>query len=525
MEPSRANIISQKGNSLSTATDYRTMPDLGHQAPDLQPYLRPGEKVISINHSPTPVFEKLPDYRQELARLCRVDKPENIGKNGPPMAARAAKESAGQGLFECRFGRDGLIAAMDFLPEFPLLARTTLLDYATLIGMAENTAREEELGRMFHEARDENDPLAEQLAKERGWGWPFYATIDATPLFVIALCRYATETKEGASFLEQTYVGRDKKTYRMWQALEFSMRWIVSRVNRNQEGFLEYKPAFEGSHENQIMEDSYDSHFHEDGSLADLSQGNCATEVQGHTYDALVMAAELLETRQDFAPETAYWRKLAAQLRGSIFKHLWVANENGGYFAVGADRDQQGYVRPLKVLKAIPFFLLNSRLFDNKQDETNRRMVDECVTTLFTPALLCAGGIRSLALGQPRFMPGAYHNGSSWLMQTFQIAQGLRRQGYATLAENLDRRVVRAVEETNLYPEYVRGGLQPEIRLNERVVYTHDPLDNRENGREQPPQQIQLWSLTAYGAIRYRQSMEASQTAMQPIEERVLDNV
>jgi glycogen debranching enzyme len=509
----------------SYTEDYESMPDLSDQVPDLKPYLRSGEKVINIEEAKTLSFATLPDYRDELCKLCGVDKPEDIGKNGPAMAARAAQQGTGQGLFECRFGRDGLIAANDFLPEFPILTRTTLLDYASLIGMVEDLKREEEFGRMFHEARNSDDPIAKRISERKGWGWPFYATVDATPLFVKTLYNYVTKSTEGKAFLKQTYRGRDDETHTMWDALRYSMMWIVARINRNPERFLEYKPAFPESHVNQVMEDSWDSHFHADGTLANFIQGNCSTEVQGLVYDALLMAAELMEHHLDLQPEVAYYRKLATEIRMSVMDHLVVEDEKGMYLAVGTDRDEHGRIRIMKVRKATPFFVLNSRIFADKSNENSRLILEACARTIFSPALSCAAGVRSLAVGEARFMPGAYHNGNSWLMQTFQIAEGLREQGYHALAEELDKRIVSAVEQSKLYPEYVNGGTQKEIRLNERIVDTYDSIDKRRNRREQPPQQIQLWTLTAYGAIQYRRQHGQKKIPLTPFEEEILSNL
>jgi hypothetical protein len=123
-------------------------------------------------------------------------------------------------------------------------------------------------------------------------------------------------------------------------------------------------------------------------------------------------------------------------------------------------------------------------------------------------------------------MPGSYVCDSSWPVQTFQIAEGLRNHGLHALARELDRRVVRVVEESRIYPEYVRGDEGEKIRLNERIVDTYDAADRAVNRREQPPQQIQLWTLTAYGAIQYRRRTTPDQSITPtPFEEEILANV
>lgn len=503
--------------------NYAVISDRSDEVPELKPYLRPGEKVTNIERCPAPNINHLPDYREELCRLCSVDRTEDIGRNGPAVAALAIQESKYQGLFAHRFGRDGLVAANDLMPEFPLLTRTTLLDFASLIGSSKNQGREEEFGRMFHEARQPDDPIARKVTLERGWGWPFYAAVDATPLFVKTLYNYVANSPEGVAFLDESYTGRDEQRHCMWDALRYSMMWIVKRINHNPERFLEYKPAFESSLHNQVMEDSWDSHFHSDGSLADFTRGVCSTEVQGLAYDALLMAAELLEKQPVFRQEAAEYCKFAPMIRLSVLKHLVVKDERGLYLAVGADRDERGQVRVMKVRKAMPNGILSSRMFADKNNHENRLIPEACAKTIFEPSLLCAAGVRSLASDERRFMPGAYHNGSSWPMQTFTLAEGLRLQGFYTLADNLDRRIVNVMESTKQYPEYAIGGTLPNIQLNERVVDTYDSLDQRENRREQPPQQVQLWSLSAYAAIMFRKHHGFPRP--QAIEEKILEDL
>jgi glycogen debranching enzyme len=185
--------------------------------------------------------------------------------------------------------------------------------------------------------------------------------------------------------------------------------------------------------------------------------------------------------------------------------NLWIKDEREGYFAAGCDRDEFGRIRAMKIRKAIPFFLLNSELFSQKNDRM-KKIIEQCAQAIFSPDFLALGGVRSLAASEPRFMPGAYHNGNSWPMQTFQISKGLRKQGFEDLAQDLENRIVKAVEYLKIYPEFVNGGFDSEIKISNRMVDTYDPNDKRKNRREQPPQQIQLWTLSAYGAIKYQRS-------------------
>jgi glycogen debranching enzyme len=515
--PFRMSLPKFRKASLSV----RGFKNMERFAPEAAPYLRAGEKVISVVNCNVEEPGTLENYESELARLCGVETAEDIGTAGPAKTAMPVKgreNDVSQGLYECRFGRDGLFAAGDLMGSFPALTRTTLMDYASFIGMIDDVKREELFGKMFHEARDlATDPLARKISKEQGWDWPYYGSADATPLFVNVLLNYCL--KIGSDILDENYTGRDGNVYKIRDALGFSLKFIISRLNANKEYFLEYRSGFKGSIDNQAMEDSYDSHFYEDGRLPNFGRGVASAEIQGQAYDSLVLAAYCYDKFElGRKSESNYFRHLAGELKKSMIKHLWVEDDKGGYFAVGTGRDEYGRVKTMRARKAIPFFILNTMLL-SKQDPAESEMIKRSADTLFSPELLAAGGIRGLAYDEPRFMPGAYHNGSVWLFQTFQIAEGLRRHGYGDLAKDLDDRVVRAVESVKYYPEYVRGDKEDVIRVNKKIIDTFDKEDGMANRREQPPQQVQLWTLTAYAAIMHRRKAKVKPLMSEVLEE------
>ena len=114
-------------------------------------------------------------------------------------------------------------------------------------------------------------------------------------------------------------------------------------------------------------------------------------------------------------------------------------------------------------------------------------------------ALLAASGVRTLANDEVRFREGAYHNGSVWIWDTHHIAKGARRHaadpGFSEFAYLLDTRVLAALDHIGGFPEYTRGGNT--FAINSFVI---DVLDNRYNfvnRVEQPPQEIQAWTVSA----------------------------
>ncbi|MBX4198295.1 hypothetical protein KW782_03105 [Candidatus Parcubacteria bacterium] len=476
--------------------------DLRDLVPEHIPYLLPDERVISVKEEKITFPKKAVSYREALCLLCNVKNIKDLGKKGPPMASiapRAYFKVASLRLYEAVFGRDSLYMSDHLLDEFPEVARTTLLHLARYQGVKKNKFSEEELGRIPHEIRDpKTDTIAQLITKEKGWEWPYYGSIDSTLLFIRVLYRYVIETKAGIDFLQEKYIDKNGQEKIMYDALTRAVKWILTRMDTNKEGFIETKKAFKGSLAIQSQQDADTTHplFHKDGTLGNPKQGIVVTEVQGQAYDALMYAAELLDSED--------LRKKALKLKKQIMK-LWVQEKGRSYFAPGADRDDKGRLRVLKIKKAIPGFLLNTELFstNNAQEKQKiRKMLKDWVKVLMSKELLAAGGLRGLASDEKLFTPYEYHNGATWPLITTEVARGLRKQGFKKEAEDLENRVLKVIKETGLYPEYVRGDTNKNISLNNKVIYTKSKKFGIKR-REQPPQLYQGWTVSAVANILY----------------------
>lgn len=477
--------------------------------------LLPGEKLLL----PITTYHRrhsslAPSSLEQLLRLTRASKPEEIGKFGPSIAAlaldaatlddtsRSGETPSHLRLYEVNFGRDSLRVAIDLISSYPELARATVLHLAELQGLEDNLEREEELGRILHEARDSDDPIARDLTDRLGWGWPYYGSVDATPEFIRTLTAYCQRSEENRAFLSQKYTDRHGNERDIAHALEMALAWITRRLNSNPEGLLEYKAMIPLGIENQVWKDSWDAYHHSDGTLANHEKGIASIEVQVTTYDALIDAAELFEDileNQDYAFEL---RAQADRLKQTILTTFWT-EEKGGYFVLGTDRDDQNQLRQLKIRTSNMGHTLNSRLLKGNDKEIVR-MREAVVHHILSPELLNASGIRTLASDEMRFRPGAYHNGSVWLWDTHHIAKGLRRLGYTDEADDLDQRLLSIANTTRMFPEYVRGDSSDTPSINERTVVVWDEIHQRENKVEQPPQEIQAWSVAAILATKHR---------------------
>ena len=470
--------------------------------------LLPGEKLLNVIHHEPRSFGRVPSSLEQILRLTGAQLEEEIGRQHPSLASLAFdvdddKETpAHLHLYEVVFGRDSLRVAIDLVSSYPELARITTLMLATLQGTEFNTSREEEPGRIVHEARDQDDPLAIELSTELGWGWPYYGSVDATPEFIRTLAAYCNVSKENIGFLFDAYVAKNGEERTMADALDAAVDWITTRLHSNSEGILEYKSVLPRGIENQVWKDSPDAYHHSDGTIANHSSGIASIEVQTTAYDALLDAALLYEDHLG-KPEFAYsLREQAEELRNTILNEFWT-DEKGGYFVLGTDRDELGNLRQLKIRTSNMGHTLNSRLLEGDDPYiTDRRQ--SIVRQILSPELLCASGVRTLASDEVRFRAGAYHNGSVWLWDTHHIAKGLRRHGFYEDADDLDRRILEVIDETRIFPEYVRGDFEERASINTRTINVWDEAHQRINKIEQPPQEVQAWTVAAILAVKKR---------------------
>lgn len=497
--------------------------------PDLSPYIFPNEHIIKIEHFANPPADRPPSGLRELYRLARAKVENELYQFNPPLAslALASEQSDSPDLhrYEALFGRDSLRVATDLISLFPQLAHATLIKLAENQGQEIYAAREEEPGRIPHEIRLPDDPFAQKLTAEYGWQWPYYGAVDVTPQFIRTFFAYANRTKYDPVFLQKRIIGRNGSTYTMTDAFDRATDWIIERTSSNPEGLLEFKAAIPGGLKNQVWKDSWDAYFHKEGQLANHNKGIASVEVQRLAYDALLDAAQFYDKHLDLPKKAAIAREHASHLRQSIFSHFWT-DQHGGYFVLGTDRDELDNLRQLQIRTSNMGHLLFSRLLaDNDPNTIAQR--ESVVRQLFSPEMLTPSGIRTLASDEVRFRPGAYQNGSVWLWDTYYITKGLRKQKYFHLADVLSERLFNVISTTHAFPEFVRGDNSPIPTLNNRIVDVWDETYQQVNRIEQPPQQVQAWSVAAILALKHYAKKSHGKPKNPPtdFEKEVLDRV
>jgi glycogen debranching enzyme len=418
-----------------------------------------------------------------LCELGRVERLSELGTNGPLLASAGAHS-----LFHCLFGRDSLRMATDLLEDFPAVAHSTLFELARLQGVTDNVRGEEEPGRILHEFRHPDDPHAIRLGAD-GWDFPYYGAVDTTPQWINLLGAYCA--RHGTAILDETVTDRLWRSVTIRDSLLSALAWMVGRMDDPLGGgYLWVRRAHPSGIANQVWEDSHDSYLHADGQLFDPARAFAPVAVQGYAYDALTIAADLLESAPGPLPFEAAWlRERAARLRQRVLAEFW--QDDLGTFAQAMSVEADGSLKAARVVASSAGHLLNGRILAGDEAAEQRARL---IRRFACPDLLAGAGIRTKAIGTPRFRAGSYHNGSTWPMDTGVIADGLRRWGHIRAADDLETRVLDGCRLTGGFPEFLRGDLDGRVAVNTAIV--DSIVDGVPNRLEQPPQANQGWTVT-----------------------------
>jgi hypothetical protein len=309
--------------------------------------------------------------------------------------------AAGSPWFLTLFGRDSLWSALLALPLGVEVLAGTLRVLARRQGVAVDQDREEAPGKILHEVR----------APDAAVWLPsvYYGTVDATPLFVLAL---AEAWRWGLA---------ESRVARLMPAMTRALGWLREHGDPDGDGLVEYRPSGRGL-VNQGWKDSADGVQWANGDIAETPLA--LSEVQAYAYRAAMDGAELLDA---FGLDGAgQWRDWAAALAERFRSTYWLSDADGAYPAIAVD----GRKRPVDGPASNMAHLLGTGLLDPAEEALVARR-------LGSSQLLSEYGLRTLATTAAGFNPLAYHAGSIWPHDTMIAALGLARGGHHEPAARL----------------------------------------------------------------------------------------
>jgi len=333
---------------------------------------------------------------------------------------------AGVPWFNTPFGRDGLITAMECLWLNPGLARGVLAYLAETQATATIPEQDAEPGKILHETRNGEMATLGEMPFAR-----YYGTVDATPLFVILAGSYYQRTGD-RQFISE-----------IWPNIRSALRWMEHWGDCDGDGFLEYRGNATHGLLHQGWKDSDDAVFHADGTAARGPIALC--EVQAYAYGA--WQAEAIVAAALGMPDLEGVFSLRARSLQERFEEAFWCEELSLY-ALALDGDK----RPCRVRTSNA----GQCLFTGVASAGRGARVSEA---LLRPESFSGWGIRTLAMGEPRYNPMGYHTGSIWPHDNALIAYGMTRYGMSAQAGRLFAAFFDAATSCDLYrvPELFCG--------------------------------------------------------------------
>ncbi|HWS47669.1 MAG TPA: glycogen debranching N-terminal domain-containing protein, partial [Acidimicrobiia bacterium] len=316
-----------------------------------------------------------------------------------PEFPERAVVAAGAPWFMTLFGRDSLITSWMTILVDPDLALGTLQTLARFQGSDVDPRTEEEPGRILHEMR-----FGETASLALGGGRVYYGTVDATPLFVMLvgeLSRWGTRREEVDALLP---------------AADAALMWITDYGDKDGDGYVEHQRTTDRGLQNQGWKDSWDSMRFRDGRLAATPIALC--EVQGYVYAALVARSHCATEAGDDELAMSLTQR-ADELKRRFNQDFWVETPDGGYFALGLDRDKN----PIDGLASNMGHCLWTGIVDEEK-------APFAAAALMSDGMWSGWGIRTLSATNGGYNPISYHCGSVWPHDNAIAAAGLMRYGF-----------------------------------------------------------------------------------------------
>lgn len=323
---------------------------------------------------------------------------------------------AGFPRYDRFFGRDSLIASWQLLDMQPDICRQTLKALSQLQGEKIDNRSEEEPGKIIHET----DWKLQWNPDIPGVPFPYYASVDSTPLFIIVFYLYFKKT-------------RDKKFLKKyWKNIVAATQWMKEYGDFDNDLFLEYQRKNPTGLFHQGWKDMSEKDLK-------ISSPIALVEVQGYQYLALQYGASLAKILQKNTLSKRFSER-AKRLKKVFNQKFWLEKE--GYFALALD----GRKKQQKMITSNPGHLLFTGILEkNKEKSVVKRLFQKDLWTPF--------GIRTHSIKEPDFNTFSYQLGSIWPHDNWIIAQGLEGMGYKKEYQKIKKAILKAYQELGYLPE------------------------------------------------------------------------
>jgi glycogen debranching enzyme len=307
-----------------------------------------------------------------------------------------AAPTAGLPIYQQIFGRDTLTAGWQAVLAGPTMLHDALLLNAEHVGRTIDDWRDEEPGKMVHQARQ--GPLS-KLGIDPFSG--YYGDWSTSPDFLIFLGQYLA------------WSGDLDTVRHLLPTARQALQWLDRYADLDGDGFIEYETRSERGVKNQGWKDSDTAIVTADGFSVD--NPIASSELQGYHYAALRYAALAFAAAGDraFAGDLV---ARAARLRRRFHRAFWMS-EHGCYAqALDSGKEQ------VRSVNSNDGQLLASGIVPSRHAPTVARR-------MLAPDMFSGWGMRTLSAQHPAYDPFSYHRGSVWPVEAGTLAIGLARYG------------------------------------------------------------------------------------------------
>jgi glycogen debranching enzyme len=312
--------------------------------------------------------------------------------------------AAGLPQYLALFGRDTLTAGWQAALTGSEMMRGALEVLARYQGTREDDWRDEQPGRMLHEAH--TGPLATLGINNRGRSYGSVTTSGLYAFITAELWHWTGDAEAVQPLLDP--------------ALR-ALAWLDRE--RKHDGLYTYQTRSSDGVKHQAWKDSPDAIVYEDGTEVEPPIATC--EEQGFVYIAKLHLAETLWSlgRRDEAQQLF---DESQALRARFNEAFWMEDE--GYYALALDANG----RQVRSIASNAGHCIATGIADDAY-------VPRVAERMFRDDLFSGWGIRTLSSAHPAFNPYSYHLGSVWPVEQGTFALGFMRFGLYDYAQRLAR--------------------------------------------------------------------------------------
>jgi len=332
---------------------------------------------------------------------------------------RAWVMAAGLPIYIALFGRDTLTAGWQAALASPQMMRGALCELPKWQGRVENDWRDEQPGRMLHEAH--TGPLASLAYNPRTRYYGAATTSSFYPVVLSELWHWTGDKSLVQPLLEPALRG---------------LRWKDNYTDLFGDGFYYYKSRSQQGNENQGWKDSRDAIVYEDGRIVHPPISTC--EEQAFVYVAKLRMSELLWFMGDRDLARQMFHE-AEELKKRFNDRFWMPDKN--FFALGLDSNR----RQIKSIASNPGHLLACGI-------VHKDAALKVARRILQKDMFSGWGVRTLSADHPAYDPYSYHCGAIWPVEHGSFAMGMMRFG---LIEELHT-IARAMFEVSTLFDYNR---------------------------------------------------------------------